>query len=272
MRVRQNLHTHTVFDDGKNTHDEMAQAALCAGLSSLGFSYHSVLPYENDWATQPENVAPYHEALSKVKKRFKDTLRIYSGIEWDGSSDPAGREVYDYVIGSFHHIEKDGAWLDIEESLPITEKILKEDYGGNAARMSEDFFAQYERFAADPLIDIIGHFDIIAKYCEQSGLIDLEAPYYLGPAIEAMGPLIRADKIFEVNTGQIYRGRMKNPCPSPLLLKELMARGARMTVSSDAHFTGQVAFGLDDAAELLKSIGFTEIWQLTDDGFAPVLL
>ncbi len=270
--IQQNLHTHTVFDDGKNTHMEMAEAALNAGLTTLGFSYHSVLPYENDWAIQAENIPAYLEALEACQKAFEGRLRILSGIEWDGSSDPAGRELFEYVIGSFHHIEKDGVQLDIEESFPITERILREDYGGNAAQMAEEFFAQYERFARDPDIDIIGHFDILAKYCEQSGLIDLEAPSYVGPAIEAMGPLIEAGKIFEVNTGQIFRGRMKNPCPSPLLLKELYVRGARMTISSDAHFTAQIVFGFDEAAELLQSIGFTEIWQFAEDGFAPVPL
>ena len=40
----QNLHTHTVFGDGKNTAEEMVRAAIAAGCGSLGFSEHSRMP------------------------------------------------------------------------------------------------------------------------------------------------------------------------------------------------------------------------------------
>ena len=39
----QNLHTHTVFSDGKNTPEEMVLGAVRAGCTSLGFSEHSPL-------------------------------------------------------------------------------------------------------------------------------------------------------------------------------------------------------------------------------------
>ena len=34
----QNLHTHTVFGDGRHTPEDMALGAIRAGLRSLGFS------------------------------------------------------------------------------------------------------------------------------------------------------------------------------------------------------------------------------------------
>ena len=40
----QNLHTHTVFGDGKNTPEEMVLGALSSRCASLGFSEHSPLP------------------------------------------------------------------------------------------------------------------------------------------------------------------------------------------------------------------------------------
>ena len=66
--IRQNLHTHTVFDDGKNTPMEMAQAALEAGLSSLGFSGHSVLPWDNDWAMTEESERAYIAAVAEAQE------------------------------------------------------------------------------------------------------------------------------------------------------------------------------------------------------------
>ncbi len=272
MKVRQNLHTHTVFDDGHDTHAEMAQAALDAGYTPLGLSYHSVLPIENDWCMQPEGVQPYFEALAAVREEYEGRLRIYSGIEWDGISDPAGREELDYVIGSLHHITLNGEHFGIEESYETLMKVFEEQFGRDPVLMSETFFAQYEQLADDPEVDIVGHLDIIGKYCEKGDILDLSAPYYIGSAVEAAGMLIKKDKIFELNSGAVFRGRKKDPYPAPVLLKELQARGARMTISADAHFKEQFGFYADESVELLKSTGFTEIWQLGESGFEPVKL
>ena len=36
-----NMHTHTVFCDGKNTVDEMVESAIKLGMKTLGFSGHA---------------------------------------------------------------------------------------------------------------------------------------------------------------------------------------------------------------------------------------
>ena len=43
MSHRQDLHTHTTWDDGAASPLDMARAAVAAGLASLGFSVHSAL-------------------------------------------------------------------------------------------------------------------------------------------------------------------------------------------------------------------------------------
>ena len=62
----QNLHTHTVFGDGKNTAEEMVLGALRAGCASLGFSEHSPLPPAADpdgWSMAASDVAAYRAEL-----------------------------------------------------------------------------------------------------------------------------------------------------------------------------------------------------------------
>lgn len=41
MKHLQNLHTHTIYCDGKDTPEEMILAACEKGFTSLGFSGHS---------------------------------------------------------------------------------------------------------------------------------------------------------------------------------------------------------------------------------------
>ena len=48
MTTKSNLHTHCTFCDGKNTIEEMIQAAIAAGLDSIGFSSHSPTGYNLD--------------------------------------------------------------------------------------------------------------------------------------------------------------------------------------------------------------------------------
>ena len=50
IRVLSNCHTHTNYCDGISSPAEMAKKAYEKGFVSLGFSVHSPLPYENDYA------------------------------------------------------------------------------------------------------------------------------------------------------------------------------------------------------------------------------
>ena len=82
--------------------------------------------------------------------------------------------------------------------------------------------------------------------------------------------LLAAGKICEINPGAVARGYRKTPYPSRDLLQELHKRGARVTVSSDAHTAGEIAFGFAEAERLAHECGFTEYWIYDGSAFAPV--
>ena len=266
--IRQNLHTHTLFDDGKNTPLEMAQAALDAGLSSLGFSGHSVLPFPNDWSLTEDRVPVYLAAVEEAKEAFRGRLEICSGIEWDGLSRQS-IDGFDYVIGSLHHIAAGGEALSIDESPEETRRILQQYYHGNEDAMSAAYFAQYAGLAENPAIDIVGHFDVLTKFSEKEPLFRGSTPSYRDCAMAAMELLVRADKIFEVNTGAIAAGWRATPYPSVRLLRELKARNARVLISSDAHRASAIGYGFEDAEALLRELRFREIWHFSHGGFVP---
>ena len=269
--IRQNLHTHTFFDDGKNTPAEMAEAAVAAGLTSLGFSAHSTLPWENDWTLQKNSVAAYLTAVRDIKQRFAGRLTVFSGIEWDTFSDqdPAG---FDYVIGSVHSLRVESGIVSVDESPTVTKMLLDRSFGGDADALAEEFFAQYEIVAEAPFVDIVGHFDLLTKYDEKHFLFDGTSSRYLDAAVAAMELLLRADKLFEVNTGAISRGWRTSPYPSRKLLQELKARDARLVVSADAHSSDAITCAFPETEELLRSLGFRERWELTERGFSPIKL
>ena len=103
--VKSNVHTHTVFCDGRDTPREMAEEALRRGFCSLGFSSHSPIPYESSWGMRDEQ--GYLQEIASLKEEYRGRLEIACGIEWDLDSaiDP-GR--YDYTISSVHQIHHEG--------------------------------------------------------------------------------------------------------------------------------------------------------------------
>ena len=271
--IRQNLHTHTFFDDGKDSPADMARAALSAGLTSLGFSGHSVLPYENDWSMTEASFREYIRSVRQTRDLLSDSLRVYIGLEWDHISSPACfSEDFDHIIGSVHHVITSGHFISVDESAECTKKALHRYYHDDALLLAESYFSQYQILAEIPEVDIIGHFDLITKFDESHHIFPTDSSRYMQAATDALDLLIRKDKIFEVNTGAMSRGYRTVPYPSVPILREIILRGGRVTVSSDAHQASAVAYGFDLAEELLQQLGCREIWELSDSGFIPIPL
>ena len=267
--IRQNLHTHSVWDDGANTLEEMAQAAISAGLTSLGFSAHSFLPFAREWCLAPERQAEYLAKLESVRRQFAGVLRIYSGMEWDLLSE-VHTDAFEYVIGSIHQIVVGGEACSVDQSAETTAWYLQRWFNGSADAAAEAYFAQYEALAKVEKVDIVGHFDLLTKFDETDHFYDADSPRFRAAAIRAMDVLVAANKIFEINTGAISRGYRTTPYPSRAILTELGRRKARITVSADAHAASDVAFGFAEAEALAIDCGFSEVWQFDGRGFVPV--
>ena len=259
--IYQNLHCHTTFDDGRNTPEEMVQAAVNAGLTSLGISAHS------DHATiQSDMGRAFRVEMQRLKAVYADKIKVFCGLEYELSTTHSFDE-YDYVIGSVHFLS-DGQCIDdtIEESAHTCR-----NWGGSDSA-AEEFYRLEKSIAAMDGISIVGHFDLLTKYDERIGLYDTCSPRYREAAYGAMEELVRAEKIFEINTGAISRGYRTSPYPSAELLRHLKSLGGRITISSDAHSTDAITCSFALAEALAHDCGFTELWQFDGEKFAPIKL
>lgn len=268
MTHRQDLHVHTTWDDGAASPMDMARAAAEAGLTSLGFSVHSPLPWDNDWAVAADRLDAYRAEIAAVREAFQGTLDIYNGIEWDSLS-PLAPEGFDYGIGSVHALAPGGEDASVDLSAGVTRAMLRERFGGDERAMARAYFAQCAALAEDPRIDIVGHFDLLTKFSETAGLFDARAPWLPDLAAEAMEPLVSAGKLFEVNTGAMAKGYRTEPYPSLPLLRRLHALGGRVTLCSDAHRPAHLAYAFPETEALLRDIGFRELWAFDGGGFVP---
>ena len=264
----QDLHTHSLCDDGKCTLEEVVQAAVGKGLSAIGLSGHSPVENEEEWTIPEEKLPEYLDEVVRLKEKYREMIPVYCGIEYDLRSN-LDLTPYDYVIGSFHATVTPQGAFDADNTAQLALDGIARYFGGNADAAARCYYAQYQAIAKNPAIDIVGHFDLLTKFDEQDRIYDSESKAYLEAAFAAMEQLVKADKIFEINTGAISRGFRTSPYPAKNLLQHLCSLNGRICLNSDAHSTDGIACAFESAIELIKACGFRGIWMLTANGFAP---
>ena len=138
--IQANYHIHSNFCDGKNTLEEMVQAAIKAGLTSIGLTGHMPLPFENDWTIQAENLNLYFAEVARLTKNYQNQIEIYKSLEVDyfmdrkDISDQAKEliESLDYVIMSIHTIKSvDNDIYYIDESRDNFADAISRLYSGD---------------------------------------------------------------------------------------------------------------------------------------------
>lgn len=272
----QNLHAHSTYDDGKSTIREMVMASRDAGLSSVGISVHAPLGYDSGWNIDPLRMDAYMAEVAAVRQEFEKEIDVFTGIEWDVLYADIDLKRFDYVIGSVHHIPSGNPPSCVDEKAETTLHVLETYYGGDRDAMAEAYFAQYDAVASQPQVDIVGHVDLITKFDEKACIFTPCSRRYMSAALSAMEKLVRAGKIFEINTGAISRGMRTTPYPDRLLLCALREMGGRITISADAHHVSGVTCAYDQAVRLAMDCGFKEAQVLcrhdSDLQFLPVTL
>ena len=248
------LHTHTTYCDGKNTAEEMVLSAIEKGLDTIGFSGHAYTSVDGDYTMSPENTEKYKVEIACLKEKYKDKIKILCGIEQDYFSDfkPEG---YDYVIGSVHSIEKDGKFYSVDHSIEYLKNSV-EQFGGDYITFCECYFELVSKIYEKTNCDIIGHFDLCAKFNEANALFNEQDPRYLAAGEKAILKLLKSGKPFEVNTGAIHRGYRSIPYPAPHFLEFIYKNGGKVILSSDSHSTATLGFEFLKWQPFAENIGF----------------
>ena len=265
--MKANFHTHSVFCDGNDAPAVMAAAAKQKGLTHLGFTGHSYLPFDPCGMTQ-EQEQRYRAAVLAERERYGDTLRIFLGIEQDYFSGKRAAG-YDYALGSVHFVSSGEEHLCVDKSAEETRYIINTYFGGDPYAYAERYFSLVGDVLRVTGGEIVGHFDLLRKFDEDGTVFDESHPRYRAAVTAALDRLAEDGAIFEINTGAIARGYRKTPYPSRWILEEIRARGCGILINSDCHNAPDLDCAYEQAVELAKAAGFTH--QLCFDGekFVP---
>ncbi len=264
---KQNLHTHSVFCDGKNTLEEIVCEAIEKGFDSIGFSSHSYTPFDESYCIKQERMTEYVGECERLKRKYADRISVYCGIEQDLYA-PAPKEKLDYMIGSVHYIKLENEYVPIDESADTLTKAAHKYFDGDIYAIVEKYYSNVENVKRITNCDIVGHFDLVTIYSEHGEMFDQTHPRYVAAAKKALDVLLSEDVIFEMNSGAVARGYRSAPYPSEEVLRYIADHGGKITLSSDCHEKSRLDCAYTEMINTAKRAGFSEIYILTENGFA----
>lgn len=268
MNIYSDLHLHTTYCDGESTPREMVEQALSMTYHSLGICCHSPLPYPNDWAVQ--NEAAFKAEMAALKASYGGRISLSVGIECDNESPlPEG---YDYVIASVHHLLVRGKRYAIDESKEGFLRMLAEGFGGDSAALCSMYFQAVADNVRRLRPQVIGHFDLIAKYAEADPACAPDSSAFLAAGKAALREMLPSGALLEVNTGAMSRGLRRTPYPAWEFLSFWKKLGGEVIVTSDAHCKEALGFAFEDTLTSLAALGYQSICTLQDGRLCRVEL
>jgi histidinol-phosphatase (PHP family) len=248
MIYKTDYHMHSTFSDGRTLPEEHVAMAISSGFSEIGISDHLTLFKEQEaWNMKPGNINSYIDHIDNLKKTVNG-IQIRTGLEVDYLE---GKEQLisdfleplrlDYVIGSVHYLG--------ERTVDFGPEFYE---GKSIDHLFESYFDTVVKAASSGLFDIIGHCDLIRIYgYRPQG--DPEPLYRkLAKAMK------KADVVFEVNTNGRNRP-IADFYPDRKYLHIFREEGVPVCVNSDAHMPARLGQYFDEAYELLRYTGFTEM-------------
>ncbi|WP_157152872.1 histidinol-phosphatase [Brachyspira murdochii] len=272
MKHISNLHTHTIYCDGKNTVEENIEAAINKGLISIGFSGHSHFD-EDDTSMSRENTFKYLENIKKAKYIYKDKIQVYLGIEGDYYSNlnkDTDKEMgLDYRIGSVHYIDDGkGHYFPIDMSKESFNDTI--NYFGNIKEVIYRYYDNVIEMIEKQNPDIIGHLDLVRKYNLNKEYFTEEEDWYLKKIDEVVEVIKKSGSIAEINTKIMNKNNLNAHYPNKNTIKKLLENNIPIMINSDAHNANNIDHCYKEVIEELKKLGVSNIKVLYDNTFNDV--
>ncbi len=275
-----NLHTHSIFSDGKSTAEEVVQEAIRQGLKILGFSDHSPVPFENSFAIKNNEVNNYITTIKSLKEKYKDQIDIYCSMEMDfipgivKDFKKTKEELnLDYMIGSVHLVGNniDRLWFIDGSKVETYDEGLFKYYDGDIKKGVRAFFHQYNKMIETEEFDIVGHFDKI-KMHNRGRYFSENDKWYRDYLMETLTLIKEKSLIVEVNTRGIYKKRSDDFYPSAWLFPIMREMNIPVVISSDSHRAEELTLCFKEAEEALRASGYKETVCYADGAYKSVAL
>ena len=278
MKIKTNYHSHNTFCDGKSTMEDMVLSAIDRHFTHFGISSHAPYPLDNDFALKEEDFFAYITEFERLKDKYKDKIRLFSGLEMDfvpylvENIRQNAEEKYnlDYFIGSVHQVVNTLTEINSPMSNADTwfidgskqEKYdigLETLFGGDIRKGVTCFYTQQIQMIEKNSPDVLGHADKIVMH-NKDRYFKEDEQWYKDEVVRLWDTVIKYGTIVEVNTRGIYRKRHSDFYPSSSWLKYLTEKHIPLTIATDCHKAEETDSCYKEALEYLKYIGCKELY------------
>lgn len=270
--IGHNLHTHSLFSDGKSTVEEMVKAAIEQGMHTIGMSDHAEVPFENHFSIKAGKTAEYLAEVKRLQQVYAQHIQLYLSLEIDfipglmeNFQSRYAALNFDYTIGAVHLVGKDNPenlWFIDGPKREIYDEGLQQFFGGDIRAAVGAFYAQTNQMLEQESFDIIGHLDKIKMHNSDRYFQESEK-WYKDLVLETLQLIQEKGVIAEVNTRGVYKNRSKSLFPSNWILTEMKKLDIPAIISSDAHHTSELQLNFDTAITALKNAGYREVMQFS---------
>lgn len=246
------LHMHTTNSDGKDTPDEMCRAAAERGVAGIAITDHADMNFY-ELRNTPQRIRQSIADVRRLKEEYRDRLTVLCGVELGEylHAPEKAREIlsltdYDVVLCSVHLVPQE-RWVLPYNRIPF-------DMDGTDAELSE-YLGLYFDLLSDTMdafdFDVLAHITCPVRYMTFKHKRKTNIMEYEGKIREILRKVIDRGIALEYNTGGYQQ------------LEDVFAMyrsmgGSRVTLGSDAHATGRIAGGFEQAAQQLRSLGFDQ--------------
>ncbi len=260
-------HIHSEFsEDGYSKLEEIVRTALHRDLSEIAITDHFE-PTMTDPDYPIYKAKILSEQMLGVQEHFAKHIRVRFGVEFGQPHrfpEITGKYMekypYDYVIASAHKGNKD------------TDVGMLDYVNGDVNQYCLDYLEQMKLMVEHNMFDCLAHFDLIKRYAGRQG-VAITLAKYEEQIREIFKTLIYNGKGIEVNTSGL-KDKIKSTMPDVDILKIYYDMGGEIiTIGSDAHEARYVGYGVDQAIEKLKSVGFRyiSVFSKHNSLFTPIV-
>ncbi|MBU2523433.1 MAG: histidinol-phosphatase HisJ [Nanoarchaeota archaeon] len=271
-----NSHVHSTGSDGKLAPEDMVKEAIAAGISYICFcdhykrpeafrklsSHHGPFNYEFDYGA-------YVNEIRGLQKKYKDKIEISLGTEmdwlegyeeWTANEIKDHKKLYDQIIGSVHYVLFGKEYLSINTT---PEKWMEIANGIGMKEFVGKYYHLLRVMIKSNFFTCLGHLDMVKIYNKDSRLFNEQDEWYKKEVLKTLDEAAKAKICIEINTHG-FKKDVGAQYPSEWILKEMKKRNIPITISSDAHRTGEINDKLIEAFALARKAGYKSIMKFKD--------
>ena len=267
-------HVHTEFsDDSTYPMAKVVEDAIAMKMDEICFTDHVDYGIKDDWDSGKPivyrgnelianvNYPVYVAKIRELQSLYEQQINIKMGLEFGIQTHTIPqyealfqKYPFDFIILSIHEVEDKEFWTQ-----DFQRGKNQEEYNRRYYEEMLNVVKSYQNYS------VLGHMDLITRY-DKNGIYPFEK---IEPIIsEILRTIIENGKGIELNTSY-HRYGLKDTTPSVNILKRYRELGGDIiTIGSDSHSPGQLGAYIEDARQLLKSLGFR--YFCTYDRMQPI--